>query len=29
VPSVVDPKPRMRPNNQQWSVWRDKHYPGQ
>ncbi|MDP2448934.1 nitrous oxide reductase family maturation protein NosD [Polaromonas sp.] len=29
VPSVVDPKPRMHPNNKQWSEWRDKHYPGQ
>jgi nitrous oxidase accessory protein len=29
VPSVVDPKPRMQPNNKQWSEWRDKHYPGQ
>ncbi|OGB31979.1 MAG: copper ABC transporter substrate-binding protein [Burkholderiales bacterium RIFCSPLOWO2_12_FULL_61_40] len=29
VPSVVDPKPRMQPNNKQWSQWRDKHYPGQ
>ncbi len=25
VPSVVDPKPRMHPNNKQWSEWRDKH----
>ncbi|MDO9197511.1 nitrous oxide reductase family maturation protein NosD [Rhodoferax sp.] len=29
VPSVVDPEPRMQPNNKQWSEWRDKHYPGQ
>ena len=29
VPSVVDPKPRMQPNNKQWRQWRDKHYPGQ
>jgi len=29
VPSVVDPKPRMQPNNQQWSEWRGKHFPGQ
>ena len=28
VPSVVDPKPRMQPNNKQWSEWRDKHFPG-
>ena len=25
VPSVVDPKPHMKPNNKQWSEWRDKH----
>ncbi|MDO8652790.1 MAG: nitrous oxide reductase family maturation protein NosD [Undibacterium sp.] len=29
VPSVVDPKPRMQPNNKQWSQWHGKHYPGQ
>ncbi|MDD2881129.1 MAG: nitrous oxide reductase family maturation protein NosD [Rhodoferax sp.] len=29
VPSVVDPKPRMQPNNKQWSKWRDKHSHGQ
>ena len=29
VPSVVDPKPRMQPNNKQWSQWRDKQYSGQ
>ena len=29
VPSVVDPKPRMQPTNQQWSEWRGKHFPGQ
>ncbi len=29
VPSVVDPKPRMRPTHQQWNEWRDKHFPGQ
>lgn len=29
VPSVVDPKPRMQPSNQQWSEWRGKHFPGQ
>ena len=29
VPSVVDPKPRMQPNNKQWSAWHGKHYPGQ
>ena len=29
VPSVVDPKPRMEPTHKDWSIWRDKHYPGQ
>ena len=29
VPSVVDPKPRMQPTNQQWSEWRGKHFSGQ
>lgn len=29
VPSVVDPRPRMQPGNQQWSEWRGKHFPGQ
>ena len=29
VPSVVDPKPRMQPSNQQWSEWRGKHFSGQ
>jgi len=29
VPSVVDPKPRMQPTNQQWSEWRGKHFPSQ
>jgi nitrous oxidase accessory protein len=29
VPSVVDPKPRMRPEHQDWSQWRGKHFPGQ
>ena len=28
VPSVVDPKPRMQPTNQQWSEWRGKHFSG-
>ena len=25
APSVVDQHPRMRPNNQEWSRWNDKH----
>ncbi|MDT8990742.1 nitrous oxide reductase family maturation protein NosD [Curvibacter sp. APW13] len=29
VPSVVDPKPHMEPTHTNWSIWRDKHYPGQ
>ncbi len=29
VPSVVDPKPRMQPTNQQWSEWRGKYFSGQ
>lgn len=29
VPSVIDPKPRMRASNKQWSKWNDKHFPGQ
>jgi len=29
VPSVVDPHPRMRPQHQDWSQWRGKHFPGQ
>ncbi|MBV6324521.1 nitrous oxide reductase family maturation protein NosD [Duganella violaceipulchra] len=29
VPSVVDPKPHMQPNNKNWSTWYGKHYPGQ
>ncbi len=29
VPSVVDPKPRMQPTNQQWSEWRGKHFSSQ
>ncbi|MCK0507794.1 nitrous oxide reductase family maturation protein NosD [Aromatoleum anaerobium] len=27
APSIVDPKPRMRPEHENWSKWRDKHYP--
>ena len=27
APSIVDPKPRMRPEYENWSKWRDKHYP--
>jgi nitrous oxidase accessory protein len=26
VPSVVDPHPRMRPNNKEWSEWHDKRF---
>jgi len=29
VPSVVDPHPRMRPQHQDWSQWRGKHFPNQ
>jgi len=29
VPSVVDPRPRMQPGNNDWSEWRGKHFPGQ
>lgn len=29
VPSVVDAKPRMQANHQQWSLWHGKHYPVQ
>lgn len=29
VPSVVDPLPRMRPQYEEWSKWRGKHFPGQ
>lgn len=29
VPTVVDPKPRMRPRNNQWSQWRDTQHPSQ
>jgi nitrous oxidase accessory protein len=25
APSVVDPHPRMRPNNPLWTRWNDKH----
>lgn len=28
APSVVDPNPRMQPNNDNWRNWRGKHYPG-
>jgi len=29
VPSVVDAHPQMQPTHKNWSLWRDKHYPGQ
>ncbi|MBV2208151.1 MAG: nitrous oxide reductase family maturation protein NosD [Thermomonas sp.] len=28
APSIVDPNPRMEPTHQDWSQWRDKHFPG-
>ncbi|NMG75046.1 nitrous oxide reductase family maturation protein NosD [Aromatoleum diolicum] len=28
APSVVDPKPRMRPANDNWRDWRGRYYPG-
>jgi nitrous oxidase accessory protein len=28
APSIVDPKPRMRPHNPDWSQWRDRYFPG-
>ena len=28
APSIVDPKPLMRPEHKNWSVWRDRYYPG-
>ncbi len=28
APSVVDPRPRMRPDNPNWSEWRGKFFPG-
>ncbi|MBN8442207.1 MAG: nitrous oxide reductase family maturation protein NosD [Thauera sp.] len=27
APSIVDPKPRMRPHNPNWSPWRGRHFP--
>ena len=27
APSVVDPNPRMEPNNPDWSQWRGRHFP--
>lgn len=29
VPSVVDPRPQMRPHYENWSQWRGKHFPDQ
>ncbi|MBI1907189.1 MAG: nitrous oxide reductase family maturation protein NosD [Rhodocyclales bacterium] len=28
APSIVDPKPRMQPKNNDWRDWFGKHYPG-
>jgi nitrous oxidase accessory protein len=28
APSIVDPKPRMRPDTEDWRNWLGKHYPG-
>lgn len=28
APSIVDPKPRMRPDTKNWRNWLGKHYPG-
>jgi nitrous oxidase accessory protein len=28
APSVVDPRPRMRPAHADWSTWRGRHFPG-
>lgn len=28
APSIVDPKPRMRPDKENWRNWLGKHYPG-
>ena len=28
APSIVDPKPRMQPKNNNWRDWFGKHYPG-
>lgn len=27
APSIVDPKPRMKPYHPNWSIWRDRHFP--
>jgi nitrous oxidase accessory protein len=27
APSIVDPNPRMEPNNPDWSQWRGRHFP--
>lgn len=29
VPTIVDPKPRMKPSNKHWNEWRDKHFSDQ
>jgi nitrous oxidase accessory protein len=28
APGVVDPRPRMRPHQADWSVWRGRYFPG-
>lgn len=28
APSIVDPRPRMRPDTEDWRNWLGKHYPG-
>ena len=28
APSVVDPRPRMRPGHANWQVWRGRYFPG-
>jgi nitrous oxidase accessory protein len=28
APSIVDPRPRMRPYHADWSAWRGRHFPG-
>ena len=27
APSIVDPNPRMEPNNPEWSQWRGRYFP--
>jgi nitrous oxidase accessory protein len=28
APSIIDPNPRMQPDNKNWRNWLGKHYPG-